>query len=667
MSKVETKKAGYRNLKKETCDNIIKVIQELPYNDIETDEEILPYIIQWLFDIYIDYESTCYIISQITNINRLQTTIDDIYQRHIIPLTHKTHLTEFLTKQEYTTLTQAIEPREKDGSIEGEIDDETSLIINYNLQKIYQIREAKTKKGKDKLTPVIEAVPEKLEVIDTLLLDQPRTFKIWWKSKLSERIFVTAGEGNGATIPEIEQYLINAGFSHSPRLVAGALSCMINTLIQKKIAVIKQDIDNPGFYYDIHKDQALVVKKDITKPSSKEVLECIKLLEELKRFFKDNTKTLSTVLKWSVMSEFSYAMKQAGKWLPWMYLKGSAGSGKTTLAKVGLFIYGEPTPTNNIGGRSADTVARLGAVISQSCDFILINEPAAMFNRKSTNEMVKVCVESTTGRSKFRGSYYGSIPAFSPVLFTANQYLPEDDALLRRMYVLSFSYSQRKSEHEKKMFEDKFHIDTPSISPLRKLGVLGRFALRHLLGNPSKLLDDWKEVADEILYLFYKEVNVEVPFWLTQWAESENLDDFDDNQREDLRSFFVAQFNQASKNVIITDDYGNKKTTLDIDGASTSEDFEDINWEIINNRKITWALPHISPHETRYVCLTQSLRKALSSEVEFCSDLKSIGELLGWEYKNNRFSNGKQSKVIKVKFNDFMEFLYPGIMFEEDE
>ena len=666
MSKVEQKKAGYRNLKKETCDNIIKVIRELPYNDIETDNEILPYIIQWLFDIYIDYDSTCYIISKITNINRLQNTIDDIYNRHRIPLTHKTHLTEYLTKNEYNTLTQAIEPREKEGAIEGEIDDETSLTINYNLQRIYQVREAKTKKGKDKITPVIEAVPEKLEVIDTLLLDQPRTFKIWWKSKLSERIFVTAGEGNGATIPEIEQYLINAGFSHSPRLVAGALSCMINTLIEKKIAVIKQDIDNPGFYYDIHKDKALVVKKDLTAPSSKEVLSCIKILEELKQFFKDNTKTLSTVLKWSMMFEFSYAMKQAGKWMPWMYLKGSAGSGKTTVAKVGLFIHGEPTPTNNIGGSSADTVARLGAVISQSCDFVLINEPAAMFNRKSTNEMVKVCVESTTGRSKFRGSYYGSIPAFSPVLFTANQYLPEDDALLRRMYVLSFSYSQRKSEHEKKMFEDKFHIDTPTISPLKKLNVLGKFALRHLLQNPSKLLDDWREVADEILTLFYEEVGSEVPFWLTQWAESENLDDFDDNQREEIRSFFVSQFNQVSKNVPIIDEYGNKKSTLDLDGASEASDFEDINWNIINNRKLTWALPHISKNNTRYVCLTQSLRKALSSEVEFCSDLKSIGELLGWDYKNNKFSNGKQSKVIKVKFDDFMEFMYPNIELEDD-
>ena len=158
---------------------------------------------------------------------------------------------------------------------------------------------------------------------------------------------------------------------------------------------------------------------------------------------------------------------------------------------------------------------------------------------------------------------------------------------------------------------------------------------------------------------------MEVPEWLTKWAESENLDDFDDNQREDIRSFFVSQFNQANRNVIITDEYGNKRTTLDIDEASTAEDFEDVNWTIINNRKLTWALPHISKNGHRYVCLTRSLRKELANEVEFCSDLKSIAELLGWDYKNNKFSNGKQAKVIKVKFDDFMDFLYPGVLFDD--
>ena len=47
-------------------------------------------------------------------------------------------------------------------------------------------------------------------------------------------------------------------------------------------------------------------------------------------------------------------------------------------------------------------------------------------------------------------------------------------------------------------------------------------------------------------------------------------------------------------------------------------------------------------------------------------DLKSIGELLGWPYKNTKFANGSQMKVIKVNFDEFMEFMYPNIDLEDD-
>lgn len=667
MSQVDQQKIDYRNLSKESCDKIIDVINTLPYGEEDKDKEILPYLTQWLYDKYINIESTCYIISGVTNITRLQDQINNIYNKSVPPLTWRTHLSTFLTTAEYNQLEDVVEPREMQGVVKGVIDANTNIIVNFNLKKIYQEKVSKSKDIPNKLTPVIEAVPQKLEVIDTLLLDQPRTFKIWWESKVTDRVFVTAGEGTGATISEIEQYLINAGFSHSPRLVAGTLSCTINSLIQKKMAVIKQDIDNPGFYYNINEGEAIIVKKDFTKPTSTEVKKTIQLLKRLTIFFGDNLETLATVLKWGIMSEFSYAMKQSGKWMPWMYLKGSAGSGKTTLAKLILYLYGTPTPENNVGGSSADTVARLGALVSKDCDPKIVNEPAAVFNRSSTNEMVKVCVESTTGRSKYKGSYYGGIPAFSAVLFTANQYLPEDDALIRRLYVLSFSYSQRKSEHDKKMFEEAFHIDSPMTSPLRDLQYLGRFALRHLLADPTLLVEDWKATADEIITEFYHSVDEEVPRWLTLWAESENLDDFDDTQREDIRNFFVNEFNNARKKIIVQDDIGVVKDgKVYLDEASTKDDFTDVNWGIINNRMFTWAIPHVSRNGTPYVCLTQGLRKSISSEVNFCSDLKSIAELLGWEYKNNKFSNGKQMKVIKVKFDDFMGFMYPNIELEDD-
>lgn len=656
---------SYRGLSDKRVNKIVDTLKDLPYTEKELDTQVLPCVAQWLYDNYVNIESTCLIISTVTNINRLENQINNIYQG-IITIPARSRLQDFLTKEEYSQVENVIEPRKNEGVIKGEINDDTNIKINFKTKRIYQEKVIKTQKGLDtKDTPVIEAVPYELIVYDSPLLDQPRTFKIIWTSNVTSRNFVTAGESSGATIQEIEQYLINAGFSHSPRLVGGALSCTINSMIKNNLATIKTDIDNPGFYYDTSNDKLTAVKRIVIIPSYDEMVKATKVLHELTHFFSDNLETLATVFKWGLVSEFSYAMKQAGKWLPWLYLKGSAGSGKTTLAKVILYIWSIPTPENNIGGSSFDTVARLGAKISQSCDPIVVNEPAAVFNRNSTKEMVKVSVESTVGRSKYKGSYMGGIPAFAPVIFTANQYLPEDDALIRRLYVLSFSYSQRKSEAQKKNFEDRFHINTPTISPLTNLKYFGQFAAYTICSDPGLLLDDWQATADMIMGKFYEMIGVEVPEWLTFWAESETLDDLDDSQREDIRNFFVSEFNQARKKVNTYDAYGNKtETTLDIEEATTSEDFTDINWNIVNNRMLTWAIPYTSKNGTKYICMTQGLRKAIGSQLDFCSDLKSIGELLGWNYANTRVSRHKQMKVIKVNFSDFMDFLYPNIYLE---
>ena len=657
---------SYRSLKQGRIDKIVKALKELPYTEKELDKAILPYVAQWLYDNYVNIESTCLIISTVTNINRLQDTVDNIYQG-ILSYPARTKLQGFLTKEEYSLIENVIEPRKTEGTIKGEINDDTNIKVNFKTKRVYQEKVIQTKKGRDtKDTPVIEAVPYELIVYDSPLLDQPRTFKIIWTSNVTSRNFVTAGESTGATIQEIEQYLINAGFSHSPRLVSGALSCMINTMISKNMATIKTDIDNPGFYYNTTTDKITAVKRIVAIPSSEEMAKATKVLHELTYFFKDELETLATVFKWGLVAEFSYAMKQAGKWLPWLYLKGSAGSGKTTMGKVILYIWSVPTPENNIGGSSFDTVARLGAKISQSCDPILVNEPAAVFNRNSTKEMVKVSVESTVGRSKYRGSYMGGIPAFSPVIFTANQYLPEDDALIRRLYVLSFSYNQRKSEAQKKNFEDKFHINTPVISSLTNLKYYGQFAAYTICNDPGLLLDDWQVTADTIVSKFYDTMGVDVPEWLNLWSESESLDDLDDTQREDIRNFFVSEFNQARKKINTYDTYGNKtNSTLDVEEATTSGDFTEINWSIVNNRMLPWAIPKTSKNGTKYICMTQGLRKAIGSQLDFCSDLKSIGELLGWQYQAVQLGDEKRiMKVLKVKFDDFMNFLYPNIDME---
>ena len=657
----------YRSLSDSRINKITDYLKNLPYSEEEQTKDILPYIAQWLYDNYVNIESTCSIISSIININSLEDQITAMYDAILPPLPAKSHLQKVLTASEFKELKTIIEPRKYNGTVEGKIDDNTNIITNFNFKQVLQEKVTFKRNGESdsKFTPVIEAVPRELIVYDPLLLDQPRSFKITWTSQFSDKNFTTAGEGNGATINDITNYLIDAGYSHNPRLVNGAVSCMINSMIEAGLATVKQDIDNPGVYYNVEDDTVTVIKKSLRVPTREEMAQTARVLYELVPYYKGHEATLATVLKWCLMAEFSYAMKQAGNDMNWLYLKGTSKSGKTTLSRIGLFIYGVPdTKVNDIGGSSVDTVARLGAIVSRSCDPVIVNEPASVFNRKSTNEMIKLCVQSTTARSKYIGNNYKSIPAFAPILFTANMYLPEDDAIINRMHVITFSYNQRKSDFEKKEFEFKFHVKAAQISPLKSLNYLGEYAIQHIVKTPGLLLDNWRETADHIITSFYSDMGAEVPEWLMLWEESETISDLDDSQREDIRNFFVSEFNDARKKVKI---YGESTTaTLDTEEATTSDDFTDVNWGIVNNRMLSWAIPFTSRRGTKYICLTQGLRKSLGDKLDYCDDLKGISELLGWDYKNTRFGKNSQMKVIKIRFDEFMEFLYPNINLMED-
>ena len=75
---------------------------------------------------------------------------------------------------------------------------------------------------------------------------------------------------------------------------------------------------------------------------------------------------------------------------------------------------------------------------------------------------------------------------------------------------------------------------------------------------------------------------------------------------------------------------------------------------------ISWAMPNTARDGTKYVCLTQTLKKALKQAMDYNNDLKSIGELMDWDYKNVRFGS-KTKWVLKVPFDDFVCFLYPSV------
>ena len=653
MSKASKKK--YASLKDNKIKEAVEMLLSWNFTSKKW-EKLIPYLAQYFKDNLISFESTCLLLSEVVDISQYETKIKEIYDETGFPYL-QSDLVEIIGQDKFGKLSEIVTVEDYSNKIWiGEIDDKTYISINMGLKQIFQVKRTTKKDGEDIFTPIIEAVPSELVVYDSAITDQPRNFKITWESRFSKRKFIVTGEGVGANISEIRDYLIEAGYSHNAKFVGNVVACMVNTLIEEGFAKIRTDIDNLGVYYNHKSESVLVVKADYTEPTESEMLEAIDVLNEIVEFYQGNEDVLASVFKWALMSIFSYAMKQVGNKLPYLYLKGTSQSGKTTLGKIALYIYGEPNSDVSIGGSSFNTEFRIGNHLSQDCTARLVNEPAAVFNRDDPKELIKVCVESITAR-KVKGKVY---PAFSPVIFTANQYLPDDDALLNRMYVLTFTYNQRKTDDEKKEFK-KFHIDSPSISCLKLLNVFGRFAIREVVADPSLLFDDWQTTADFILDEFFTVALTDKPKWLELWSESESIGDYDDNQTEEIRSFLISEFNKARRNVTIRDEYGNQKgSTLDVDEASESMDFENIIWTIINERMIPWAIPHNGRGNERNVCLTQTLKKELKRHMDYSNDLKSIGELLDWQYGSVRFGNSVKA-VIKVPFDDFINFMYPSI------
>ena len=664
MSQVKNKED--KIISEEIIEKIMSNLHNLGYDSYDLTDHICLPLAQWLHDEGFTIENTCYIISSVVNINQIQEEVNNIYDPNYPPIYPKSDLINFLTQEEYNTLESVICPPKVVGAFNYRMNSDTKLKVDFLNCKVIQIKEIYKRDGDIdyKETPVIEAVPQSLTVYDSDFVELPRSFKVVWKSRHSTRLFTTSGEGTGATIKDIEKALLNAGYSHNQKLMSDVLSATINGMIDEGLAEVKDTIDNKGVYYNPNKDNLLVVKLNVNEPTNDEILKGIDVLEQLHKAYSKESVTFATVMKWSLVSIFSYAIKQTGRWMPWLYLVGAGGSGKTTLANIGVYFYGEPNNLTNIGGGSFNSDYRIGKAISEDCTMRVVNEPASTFKNEFTVETVKNSVELQVCR-KVQGKVY---PAFSPVIFTANNFIPEMDSLYRRLFIIDFEYNQRKSKTSKKEFENKFHVQSPSISCLTALNVFGKLAIREVLADSSLLFEDWQVLADTLFERAFQSVGMEMPSWLKQWSKDKDLEDLDTTQIENIRAILVDELYNARKRITLRGDYGQiEEFTLDGDEVSSnSKEFETLYWDLINERVFNWCLPHKPRGKPKSVFLNQGFKKLLKGRLEEVGTLKSIGQLLHWDYTKVNFTN-TQSRGLLVPFEEFMQFIYPSVDNDEFE
>ena len=519
------------------------------------------------------------------------------------------------------------------------------------------------KKGKDNsdYLRVLSCYPSKIIIHDNPISDAGRTFSIYWITK-NGGSFKT----DNMMIPEIETYLENHGYVLSPRQARGIVAAIIQINIDKELAVIKNEIETPGFYWNSETEQLDVVGYSYETPTILQLNKSLDLIEDLKTFFEGQEAKLATTLKHGLISPFGFAKKQMGlpleSLIPYLYHFGKGGSGKTTLARISLYFWGMQSAENDIGGSEFDTIARLGAQLSKFTFGLIVNEPNTVFNNKRLLETMKTCVERTNARRRFEGKTFETILALATVQFTSNYSLPNEEGLPRRFLQILYSHNEKKTKEEIKEFMNRYRMDQPAICKFHDLKFLANFSLEYIQANPDVLRLGWKELANKLIMQAYIKCNRKVPVWLLEYVESVTLDDLDDEETEELRMFFIEEINRKCNHI-----YPDEWESPDDEHRNRvkeSTDFHKRVFDVINERQIPYMIMHHANNGYDYVCFTSGLKKALHKANQACYNVKSIAELLGWSYKTVKLP--KPTKVMRIRFDKFLKFLYPNYDEMED-
>ena len=483
-------------------------------------------------------------------------------------------------------------------------------------------------------------------------------YKVKWETPTRPRPLIIGP----ALLDEIVDRLKAEGLVTSSRLAYDVMAALMEGFIRRGKALLKEEIEAPGFF--IVDGKLIATNINVEKPDREDVKQALEILNELgEKWFSHAQDRFSRIFRWGVISPFIYAYKQMGRWVKWKYLYGASKTGKTTLGEIAvIYLWGLDETKHKKPGSSIDTVARLGHVLSQSTFPILINEPGGVFMKEELVDMIKSGIESTSARGKYYKGNYIEIPSLSPLLFTSNRTLPKDDALLRKLDVERFTYGEKIDLEKEKTFEKEMR------PKLKKLKALGDYIAWHILNNGLKE-DPWK-MAVEVLEEAYKYADMKMPQWLypSQEEEYRASEEFVyEDIRETIRNYFIKrindEYNKFVGRIIVEKPEG---VSYRYEYKDRKEaDLKDRLMIVLQYNLIPWMMYRQDKEGRIDIIITTGIMNDLTPLIGDIGGLKSVAELLGWEYDPKfSFRVGKKIKnisVMRINLNDFLEFLSPKI------
>ncbi len=511
--------------------------------------------------------------------------------------------------------------------------------------------------------PTLLCRPYKVIVYEDPLAEGKREFTITWKTN-NGTYFTTSNVG----ISDIKSQLSESGYILQPKYADNAIIGSLQIFQDNGLAEYKNEIQKAGFYYNRHDNSIIVVDYDVRPVVEEEVLEGLSVLEDLKDYFMGNEDKLATTIKHGLQVPFGFAKKQMGLPLeyliPYMYHFGKSGSGKTTIARIALWLYQRPSvDVNDIGGTEFDTVPRIGEQLRKFTFGMIINEPETCLQKKSCAATLKTTVERTNSRQKFQSNRMQHILALVTASFASNIPLPNHEGLPRRFVQLLYNYSEKKTDEQKDKFMTHFKLNNPDECEFNKLQHLGNFVVNEIMNDVDLLQYDWKQLGNILVERMYKFTGQQVPLWLLEYTESVTDEDLEADEVEDIRMFFLSEINRKSPLVKLYASEDGRPINQEVfyqDEVKTGKDFENKVWNVLNESLISYMVVRENNEDIREVCFTSGLKKVLNGHDITCYSLSSTAELLGWEYKLVKIDD-KPVRCMIVNFRKFLQFLYPNL------
>lgn len=430
------------------------------------------------------------------------------------------------------------------------------------------------------------------------------------------------------------------------------LNSVISEYQNQGLLKVVEDIPIAGIFVNPKTNKLVRSGEDgeikITKPPRAAVKKALKVWSDLHDVYPGDSKKLSHILRYGLLSPFSYIFKTDYAPLEYLFLYGASRVAKTTLAEISLSPYATIDDTVSIGGGAFDTPYRIGHALEKHGFGVIVNEPGATLQNGDCIEIIKRSNESAISREKWDQNEHIQIPSYSNIIFTSNAHLPTEDSLIRRGQIIEFTSKERLDEDDVKKFERTFNYSNKHQNRFNDLKPIGDYIIWYTSQNLGMLSKDKKEIVDEWLdsLLEYAGEKKMMWNWLYQEAELMDIQEADD----EIKNIFINTLNHDYRSTPINmyEDY----TSLE----SEKEAFKK-NWKrILGRRFVTYAELH-EVNGIDYVFINSQIKNRVKERTGKSISCKSFSDIIGGEYKAYNCDD-KTKRGFRIKMDDFVDIFY---------